>query len=425
MEVGYLEAFTKIWEHVHMQWKDGAPRVTFLTDFIEDISSYSYISARDIIVCLFLGVAFTILRYFLTAAAFKVRYTKYLRSSNNLKPFVIFKISLALCLHGAFELPSDDIGAEIEQILNHVFALMGKKQYKNTDDHGNIQCSNLIILNCISVIEQRVNIKQHNNYFKSFEVKILLGWYKGMPVPQDIYMLYVVEAGFYFHSVYATLFMDLWRRDSVLMIAHHIVANLLILFSFAMRYHSIGLLVLFVHDPTDIILEFTKLCVAFKSRGGKYHLLPDVISVVGFLFYCRLYIFPIKVLYSCGCISLLFLPQVPLYFFFNAMIWLLFLMDIWWFHFIVLLIIRIAVGKSSGVEDTREIPKDSVKGEEHGGVANGKVLQNGELHNCASHIEATHTKAGQRKYNKEGIKKGEPNQNCDKQKDNEEPGFRR
>lgn len=109
-------------------------------------------------------------------------------------------------------------------------------------------------------------------------------------------------------------------------------------------------------------------------------------------FYCRLYIFPIKVLYSCGCISLLFLPQVPLYFFFNAMIWLLFLMDIWWFHFIVLLIIRIAVGKSSGVEDTREIPKDSVKGEEHGEVANGKVLQNGGLHNCASHIEATHTK---------------------------------
>ena len=162
MEVGYLEAFTKIWEHVHMQWKDGAPRVTFLTDFIEDISSYSYISARDIIVCLFLGVSFTMLRYFLTAAAFKVRYTKYLRSSNNLKPFVIFKISLALCLHGAFELSSDDIGAEIEQILNHVFALMGKKQYKNTDDHGNIQCSNLIILNCISVIEQVSNLTHRN-----------------------------------------------------------------------------------------------------------------------------------------------------------------------------------------------------------------------------------------------------------------------
>ena len=58
----------------------------------------------------------------------------------------------------------------------------------------------------------------------------------------------------------------------------------------------------------------------------------------------------------------------------------------------MLLIIRITVGKSRGVEDTREIPKESMKGEEHGEVANGKVLQNGELHNCASHIEATHTK---------------------------------
>lgn len=364
-----------------MQWKDGAPRVTFLTDFIEDISSYCYISARDIVVCLFLGVAFTILRYFLTAAAFKpyfrwcqLRERDVKKSSESAFKLLFYSLVFGYCSYILFN-------------GNYNF-------YHDT-----------------------------SNCWK--------GWYKGMPVPQDIYMLYVVEAGFYFHSVYATLFMDLWRRDSVLMIAHHIVANLLILFSFAMRYHSIGLLVLFVHDPTDIILEFTKLCVAFKSRGGKYHLLPDVISVVGFLsfalawFYCRLYIFPIKVLYSCGCISLLFLPQVPLYFFFNAMIWLLFLMDIWWFHFIVLLIIRIAVGKSSGVEDTREIPKDSVKGEEHGEVANGKVLQNGELHNCASHIEATHTKAGQRKYNKEGIKKGEPNQNCDKQKDNEEPGFRR
>ena len=62
-----------------------------------------------------------------------------------------------------------------------------------------------------------------------------LGWYKGMPIPQDIYTLYVVEAGFYFHSIYATLFMDQWRRDSHLMIMHHILTNALIFFSFAVR----------------------------------------------------------------------------------------------------------------------------------------------------------------------------------------------
>jgi len=56
-----------------------------------------------------------------------------------------------------------------------------------------------------------------------------------MPIPQDIYTLYVVEAGFYFHSIYATLFMDQWRRDSHLMILHHILTNALIFFSFAVR----------------------------------------------------------------------------------------------------------------------------------------------------------------------------------------------
>ena len=56
-----------------------------------------------------------------------------------------------------------------------------------------------------------------------------------MPVPQDIYTLYMAEAGFYFHSIYASLFMDEWRRDSILMIVHHILTNSLILFSLAFR----------------------------------------------------------------------------------------------------------------------------------------------------------------------------------------------
>ena len=47
------------------------------------------------------------------------------------------------------------------------------------------------------------------------------------------------------------------------------------------RYYKIGVIVLFLHDIADIFLEFSKLCVAFKSRGGKYHLVPDVLSNVG------------------------------------------------------------------------------------------------------------------------------------------------
>ena len=73
MEVGYLEAFSKIWNQSWIEWNERGPTKTFLTDFIHELSNYGFISAKDILICLVLGVAFTILRYFLMAAFFKVR----------------------------------------------------------------------------------------------------------------------------------------------------------------------------------------------------------------------------------------------------------------------------------------------------------------------------------------------------------------
>lgn len=55
------------------------------------------------------------------------------------------------------------------------------------------------------------------------------------------------------------------------------------------RFYRIGVLVLFLHDINDVILEFTKLSVAFKSRGGEYHLIPDITSTVGFLTFASLW----------------------------------------------------------------------------------------------------------------------------------------
>lgn len=170
------------------------------------------------------------------------------------------------------------------------------------------------------------------------------------------------------------------------MIVHHVLTNGLLFFSFAVRYHRIGVIVLFLHDISDVFLEFSKLCVAFKSRGGKYHLMPDILSVVGVScfalvwLYCRLYLYPLKVLFSCGCDARPVLPAAPFYFFFNAMLWALFFMNIWWFTFIVWLLVRIIVGKSTGVEDTREIPEQSEKEKQ---LANGENIANGELHESA------------------------------------------
>ena len=62
------------------------------------------------------------------------------------------------------------------------------------------------------------------------------------------------------------------------------------------------------------------------------------------------------------------------------MLWVLFLMNIWWFTFIVWLLVRIIIGKSTGVEDTREIPNHPEKDKQLG---NGGNVANGEIHEPA------------------------------------------
>ncbi|XP_035669355.1 ceramide synthase 1-like [Branchiostoma floridae] len=186
------------------------------------------------------------------------------------------------------------------------------------------------------------------------------GWHKGMSIPTDIYALYLVQCSFYLHSIYAVLYMDAWRKDSVVMLIHHILTLSLIGFSYIFRYHNIGVLVIWLHDITDIFLECTKVNVYFKNRGGKYHAMNDHLSNFGcgmfgltwFVF--RLYWFPLKVLYSTGHLSRIYVPYLPFYLFFNVLLWVLLVMNVYWFSFIMLFLFRVLTGQMSSVDDIRE-----------------------------------------------------------------------
>lgn len=191
---------------------------------------------------------------------------------------------------------------------------------------------------------------------------VFYDWQSGMSVPTDIAVVYLVQGSFYGHSIYATIYMDAWRKDSTVMVVHHIITLALITLSYAFRYHNIGLLVLFLHDINDVLLEFTKLNVYLKGRGGGYHLLNDILSNLGSVsfsitwFWFRLYWFPLKALYATSVSSLQSVPNIPFYFFFNALLFALLLMNIYWFMFIVVFVVKVLTGL--GVNDVREYEEE-------------------------------------------------------------------
>ncbi|XP_032902868.1 ceramide synthase 1 isoform X1 [Amblyraja radiata] len=185
-------------------------------------------------------------------------------------------------------------------------------------------------------------------------------WRPTNEVPKDMAIAYLVQCSFYGHAIYATIYMDAWRKDSVVMLVHHVITLALIAFSYAFRYHNVGILVLFLHDVNDILLEFTKLNVYFKNRAGVYHRLNDVVSNIGCCsfavswFWFRLYWFPLKVLYATCYSSLQSVPNIPFYFFFNILLLALTLMNIYWFLYILLLVLKVLTGRVAEVNDARE-----------------------------------------------------------------------
>ncbi|XP_036353971.2 ceramide synthase 1 [Ochotona princeps] len=186
------------------------------------------------------------------------------------------------------------------------------------------------------------------------------GWTPGMAVPRDIAVIYLLQSSFYGHSVYATLYMDAWRKDSLVMLLHHVVTLLLLVSSYAFRYHNVGILVLFLHDISDVQFEFTKLNIYFKSRGGCYHRLHTVLALVGCVsfsvgwFWFRLYWFPLKVLYATAHCSLRAVPGIPFYFFFNGLLLLLTLMNLYWFLYILAFAAKVLTGQLRELQDLRE-----------------------------------------------------------------------
>ena len=158
-------------------------------------------------------------------------------------------------------------------------------------------------------------------------------------IPSQVRWLYLVEASHYLHCLYAVLYINqLNRTDATIMFVHHIGALLLISISYLTKTYRLGILVLYLLDICDVIMEGCKLLLKVELENKLVIKLVEGIRVVQFLslvvfwFLFRLYYFPLRVIYP----AVLYLTYndieswFPLGFLLFCLLWLIFALNVYW-----------------------------------------------------------------------------------------------
>lgn len=199
-------------------------------------------------------------------------------------------------------------------------------------------------------------------YFK-YPERVWQNYSVKSPIENGIYALYMIELSFYIHSLYTTMLVDIRRKDTLTLMFHHIICILLLTISYCNKTHKSGLLCLFLHDGSDVLLEGTKLIRSFKIQNGKTYSHVETFVNIGFGLFLltwvtnRLYWFPIKQVYLASVYVREKSIPVPFISFLVALLWIILLMNYYWFSFALRLLYNVFTGKMNELEDNREYGK--------------------------------------------------------------------
>jgi ceramide synthetase len=170
----------------------------------------------------------------------------------------------------------------------------------------------------------------------------------------DVKFYYMAELGYYLQGIVSLVFWETRRKDFGVMMAHHVVTVILIVFSHYTRLLRIGTMVLLLHDISDIPLELAK-----ASRYANMKSLCHAFFAVFFLVWVasRLVYFPGVIIRTalfevplCSHISLMRNYSMNA---FNTLLLTLLSFHVYW-TYLISKILHKAVFKKAGVSDVRE-----------------------------------------------------------------------
>lgn len=119
--------------------------------------------------------------------------------------------------------------------------------------------------------------------------------------PMVYNVFYIFQLAIWIWTAFSCKWLESRRKDYVEMMVHHIVTILLLFGSFLGKCVPIGMVVLFVHDASDVVLDLMKIANYFKLENAHGYFTVEICfflnTFVAWPFF-RLYYFPIKVIYE-------------------------------------------------------------------------------------------------------------------------------
>jgi ceramide synthetase len=174
-----------------------------------------------------------------------------------------------------------------------------------------------------------------------------------IPISPGLRMYELFQLGFYWHSLYAHFVYEVKRSDYWPLLLHHIATIMLIQFSYQLKFHRIGLLIVVAHDVNDVFFEIGKLFVYMgKERITNILFVFLLISWVT----TRLGIYPFMLIYSAALESITLIPYdiAPCWAPLNVFLLFLLTLHIYWFGLMLRMAARVIRGKEKKIIDSRE-----------------------------------------------------------------------
>lgn len=113
-------------------------------------------------------------------------------------------------------------------------------------------------------------------------------------------LLYMLQLAVWFVTSFFQVFVFERVSDHLVMLAHHAATILLLGLSYQHGYMGIGLMVLYIHDLADIVVDLLKLSNGLKLEGppGGFLLEASFVGLLVSWFYYRLYVLPKYIIYQ-------------------------------------------------------------------------------------------------------------------------------